>query len=139
MLSEPGSAVPRVLAEIETLLALRSDEARPTLQLRQPELSRVSVLCRFNSLIVGFCLPDGRIYFPVRSPREFPFACSAISIICRHGLRRRTAWNGVLRSIFPLQGEPGRRLLLADLKSETHSEVLSPPGSRFARGDDATC
>jgi hypothetical protein len=47
ILSAPGSAIARVLAEIENLLG------RP-LQLPQSELSRVSVFCRFNFLIVDF-------------------------------------------------------------------------------------
>ena len=45
--SAPGSTIARVLAEIENSLGLRT-------QLLQSELLRVSVFCRFNSLIVDF-------------------------------------------------------------------------------------
>jgi hypothetical protein len=56
-----------------------------------------------------------------------------ISITCRHGLGRRTAWNRAFRSIFPSTREnpivvyPSPRL-----KSETHPKVLNPLGSLSA-------
>ena len=67
-----------------------------------------SVFRRFNSLDRRFYLPVGRIYFPVRSAREFPFGRFLISITCRLGLGRRTDWNRVFRSIFPSTREAKR-------------------------------
>jgi hypothetical protein len=125
ILSAPGSAVARVLAEIENSLG------RP-LQLPQSELSRVSVFCRFNFLIVRFYLPVGRIYFAVRSPREFPFGCFVISITCRHGLGRRTAWDRVFRSIFPPTGKIRSSSTLRRAKLDTPRRP-QPAGFPFSR------
>ena len=113
ILSAPGSAIARVSCRNRKL-------ARPAPAAAQSEMLRVSVFCRFNSPERRFYLSGGRIYFPVRSPREFPFGCFVISITCQHGLGRRTAWSRVFRSIFPSTREnPGRRLLFAELKFDT--------------------